>query len=79
MLVEYLGEDVNSPLGLGLTAAAAALGPVGWLAKAGKLGAGAAKAAASPNLARAGKYGFGALGLSQVPEAISSGSEFPRD
>ena len=71
-----LGEDVNSPLGLGLTAAAAALGPAGWAARAGKLGAGAAKVAASPGLAQAGRYGFGALGASQVPEAARSGKEF---
>ena len=74
-----LGEDINTPLGAGITTAAAAFGPLGWAAKAGKLGAGALKAASSAKAVKAGKaaqVGFGGLGVSQVPELARSGVDF---
>ena len=74
-----LGEDINSPLGAGITAAATIAGPVGWAAKAGKLGAGALKAASSAKAVKAGKaaqVGFGGLGVAQTPELVKSGADF---
>ena len=74
-----LGGDINSPLGAGITAAATIAGPVGWAAKAGKLGAGALKAASSARAATAGRaaeVGFGGLGAAQAPQLARSGKEF---
>ena len=74
-----LGEDINSPLGAGITGLAALAGPFGWAAKAGKLGMGLRTAANSSKAVTAGKaaqVGFGALGVSQTPELVRSGGEF---
>ena len=74
-----LGEDINSPLGAGITGLATLAGPLGWAARAGRLGAGALKVASSTGAARVGKaatVGFGALGVSQTPELLRSGGEF---
>ena len=43
-----LAEDINTPVGAGITAAAALAGPIGWGAKAGMLGKGLHTAATVP-------------------------------